>query len=146
MNVSKVIKTDPGKSVPFLIDCCHSCGYETWLHIDGKIDEIFNDFVEIGLDAINLMSPDLFDIDDLESKYKGKISFFSSIDHQDTLSSGDERKIRSEIELVLNKFGSDKGGIILYFCDGNASALGVGIERQKMIKEIIEDYKYYYKK
>jgi uroporphyrinogen decarboxylase len=123
-----------------IIDFCHKCNYDVWFHCDGKINEIMDDFVEIGVDAINLYSPDLLGIEEIGKKYKEKITFFSSIDHQYTLGNGGEGEIRSDIERVVKSWGSEKGGLILYFADLNAAGMGISNERQKMIVDIISQY------
>ena len=104
------------------------------------------DLIEIGLDAINLMSPELLGIEEIGRKYRHKITFFSSIDHQTSLISGSEEKIRKELEKVIKNWGSPRGGLVLYLCDGNGKALGVEAERQKWIIDIIRDYTDYYQK
>lgn len=129
-----------------LIDFCHKHGYHVWLHSDGKINDIMEDLIEIELDAINLMSPELLGVEEIGKKYRGKIAFFSSIDHQKTLAFGSEKEMRRELEKLIINWGSEKGGLVLYFCDGNAQALGISNERQRWIVDIIREYTNYYSK
>ena len=123
-----------------LIDFAHKYGLHVWMHSDGKINDIMDDLVDIGLDAINLNSPELLGIEEIGEKYRGKISFFSSIDTQKTLISGSKNEIRDEIEKVINSWASRKGGFIIYLDDGNYSTLGVSAERKKTVADILKEY------
>jgi len=127
-----------------LIDISHKHGLHVWMHSDGKINEIMDDLIEIGLDAINLTSPQLLGIEEVGKRYKGKINFFSAIDTQKTMIFGSEKEIREEFERVANNWASEKGGLIIYLDDGNYNTLGINPERKKMICGILREYKNYY--
>lgn len=127
-----------------LIDASHKYGLHIWMHSDGKINEIMEDLVEIGVDAINLNSPDLLGIEEVGKRWRGKINFFSSIDTQKTLISGTEKEIREEFERVADSWASKRGGLIIYLDDDNYSALRVDIDRKEMICGILKDYIDYY--
>jgi uroporphyrinogen decarboxylase len=127
-----------------LVELCHRYGLHLWMHSDGKINEIMNDLIEIGIDAINLNSPELLGIEEVGNKWKGVINFFSSIDTQKTLVYGNEKEIREEFEKVAFNWGSSKGGLIIYLDDGNYNTLGVNDERKKKVCKILQEYKNYY--
>lgn len=127
-----------------LIDLSHKYGLHLWMHSDGRINEIMDDLVEIGVDAINLNSPELLGIEEVGKRWKGKINFFSSIDTQRTLVFGSEREVREEFEKVANNWASKKGGLIIYLDDGNYNTLGINPERKKMICGILREYTNYY--
>jgi len=127
-----------------LINLSHKYGLHVWMHSDGRINEIMNDLIEIGVDAINLNSPELLGIEEVGKRWKGKINFFSSIDTQKTLVFGSEKEIREEFEKVAYNWASKKGGLIIYLDDGNYNTLEIDAERKKMICGILREYKNYY--
>jgi len=57
------------------IEIIHAAGKKVFFHSDGKIQAIFGELVDIGIDAINSQ---LFvmDIEELGRRYKGKITFW----------------------------------------------------------------------
>ena len=128
-----------------LIDISHKHGLHVWMHSDGKINEIMDDLIEIGLDAINLTSPQLLGIEEVGKRYKGKINFFSAIDTQKTMIFGSEKEIREEFERVANNWASEKGGLIIFLDDYNYDALELDIKRRKMLCEIFKEYTNYFK-
>ena len=127
-----------------LVDLSHNYGLHVWMHSDGKINEIMDDLIEIGVDAINLNSPELLGIEEVGKRWKGKIDFFSSIDTQKTLVFGSEKEIRKEFEKVACNWASAEGGLIIYLDDGNFNTLCINSERKKMICDILREYINYY--
>ena len=102
--------------------------------------------IEYGVDVINLISPELLGIEEIGKRYRGKIAFFSSIDHQKTISFGTEKDIRYDIEKIARNWSLKEGGLVLYFANLNATALGIDFNRQKWIVEIIKEYTNFYNK
>ena len=92
-------------------DLIHSAKKYVFFHSDGNIEEIFGDFVEIGIDAINSQ---LFvmNIEELGKKYKGKITFWGVIDRQNILPFGNIEEVGNAVKRVKNALYSDRGGII----------------------------------
>ncbi|MEN3189038.1 MAG: uroporphyrinogen decarboxylase family protein, partial [Atribacterota bacterium] len=54
-------------------------GKKAFLHCCGKVEEIFPDLVEIGLDVFNPFQPEVMDIFALKKAYHGKLSFWGGI-------------------------------------------------------------------
>ncbi|AEE97825.1 uroporphyrinogen decarboxylase family protein [Mahella australiensis] len=94
------------------IEAAHELGLDVWMHSCGYIWDIIPDFIEIGLDAINMDQVNLLGIDRLSAECGGKICFYNPIDIQATLPTGDREKIRAEAKKQIEKLGSFNGGFI----------------------------------
>lgn len=62
-------------------DLIHSAGKFAFMHSDGHIFDIYEDLIEVGVDAINSQ---LFcmDIEEIGRRFKGRITFWGEIDRQ----------------------------------------------------------------
>lgn len=95
-----------------LIDVIHEEGMVIRFHTDGKIEMIMDDFIELGVDIINIHQPRLFDIKSFGEKYAGKICFEVAVDIQDTLPTGDKEKIEQEVKELIKYWSTPQGGLI----------------------------------
>ena len=82
-----------------------------FMHSDGYISDVYEDFVEIGVDVINSQ---LFcmDLEDLGKRVKGKITFWGEIDRQQILRSKNPQDGRDAVRQVAKFLYDPKGGII----------------------------------
>lgn len=92
-------------------DIIHAAGKFTFFHTDGWTEEIFGDFVEVGIDAVNSQ---LFtmNIEELAQKYKGKITFWGEIDRQHVLPFGSTQEARQAVIRVRDALDDGTGGVI----------------------------------
>lgn len=92
-------------------DIVHAHGKYVFFHSDGFIEEIFDDLIEIGIDAINCQ---LFcmDIEKLAGKYKGKITFWGEIDRQKILPFGTPEEVKQAVYRVRRALDDGRGGVI----------------------------------
>jgi len=102
---------------PLYKDYCnlaHSNGKFAFMHSDGHILEIYEDLIEVGVDAINSQ---LFCMDfaELEKKAKGKITFWGEIDRQHILPSTNSQDGRNAVREVAKYLYDPSGGIIAQF-------------------------------
>lgn len=95
-----------------LIDTAHNRGIKFILHSCGYIFEIIEDFIEIGLDALQCDQQDNMGVDNLNEKFGGRIAFFSPVDVQTTLSSNDYKKISEKTKYLMKTLGGHNGGLI----------------------------------
>jgi uroporphyrinogen decarboxylase len=91
-------------------EIAHSFGKFVFMHSDGNITGIIPDLIEIGIDALNSQ---LFcmNIEELGSKFRGKITFWGEIDRQNILPHGSKLDIENAVKRVYDNLWSD-GGII----------------------------------
>ena len=92
-------------------DIIHKAGKYVFYHVDGFIEPIFGDLIEVGMDAINSQ---LFcmNIESLAEKYKGKVTFWGEIDRQRILSFGTTDEVHQAVQRVRNALDDDSGGVI----------------------------------
>ena len=93
--------------VKALIDLCHRHGLMAVYHGCGNARALFEDFVELGLDAYNpLEAKANLDVVQLKSQYAGRLAFVGNVDVR-VLESGDADAIRREL---LYKLRAAQGG------------------------------------
>ncbi len=122
-----------------IIDAAHSCGMHVWMHSDGKINELIEEFIELGLDAINLEQPLMLGIDDISRRYQGRIAFYPTLDLQRTLPSGSREEMGAQARELIEKWGTPQGGIIaLDYWD--YESIGIDENRARMALEAFQEH------
>jgi len=101
-------------------DLIHNAGKFAFMHSDGHIFQIYEDLIEIGVDAINSQ---LFcmDIEEIGKKFKGRITFWGEIDRQHILPSENLDDTREAVRRV-KKFLYDRSGGVIAQCEFGAAA------------------------
>lgn len=96
------------------IDLAHSHGKAAFMHSDGYITEIYDDLVELGLDAVNSQ---IFcmDMAELAAKAKGKMTFWGEIDRQHVLPATDPQTGRDAVRQAAAHLYDPAGGVIAQF-------------------------------
>jgi len=91
-------------------DLIHQAGKYVFFHSDGHIEEIFDDLLEVGIDALNSQ---LFvmDIEGLGRRYKGEICFWGEIDRR-LLFFGSPRQVAEAVYRVRKALDDSSGGVI----------------------------------
>lgn len=77
-------------------DIIHAAGKFAFFHSDGHTEAIYEDLIEVGVDAFNSQ---LFcmDIEKLGAKYAGRITFWGELDRQHILPFGTEEDVRASV-------------------------------------------------
>jgi hypothetical protein len=96
-----------------VFDAVHSAGWHVWLHSDGHINTIIEDFLGLDVDVLNLQQPLVNGIDEIGKRFAGRVCFESTCDIQKTLPFGSPDEIRKESRQLLDKWATPKGGFIL---------------------------------
>ena len=94
-----------------VIERLHSYDMKFMLHSCGYVNDIIDDFVEIGIDVFQFDQPALYDFDDLAKKIGGKATLWSPVDIQKVLPTGDKNKIQTEALRMIQAFHKN-GGLI----------------------------------
>jgi len=89
----------------------HDAGMDVWYHTDGHINEVFDDFLEIGVDVINCQAA-VIGLDFLREHGRGKVCFRTDIDRQKVMPFGSPSQVKEEVHKVFEMLGTPKGGII----------------------------------
>lgn len=103
-------------------------GMHVWLHSCGYVMEFIPLFIELGVDAVNLQQPRIFDLEELGRRFAGKICFNVPIDLQNTMPHGSQDEIREEAKLLVDTLSIDAGGII---ANEHPDYAGNGIDPEK---------------
>ncbi|MBN2211616.1 MAG: hypothetical protein JW709_09500 [Sedimentisphaerales bacterium] len=85
-------------------------GKYIFLHSCGKVDDLFDDLVDIGLDCFNPFQPEVMDVMHLMSKYHGRLAFHGGMSTQKTLPYGSVKDVEWECLNLIN--AGLKGGYI----------------------------------
>ncbi len=95
-----------------MVEAVKSRGKTTYLHSDGDIQEIIPDLIELGLDILNPVQPDVMDIYALKKEYGRDIAFHGGVSVQHLLPESTSDQLRSEIRRLIREIGSGGGFII----------------------------------
>jgi hypothetical protein len=106
-----------------LFDAMHAAGYDVWLHSCGRVNELIEGFVAVGVDVVNLQQPRALGIDEIGRRYRGRIAFSSLADIQATLPTGRDDLIRRDAEQLAEHWMSPEGGFVLSDY-GDGAAIG----------------------
>jgi len=105
--------------VKAITDYCHRNNLDVIYHGCGNVNEIFNDFIEIGIDACNPLEAKAdMDVIELRRKFGHKIGFFGNSNIQ-IWETGDRELIRRE---VLRKLNAAKGGGYIFASDHSVTS------------------------
>lgn len=89
----------------------HKAGKKVFYHSDGNIVDLYEEFIEVGVDAINSQ---LFcmDIEEIARRFKGRIAFWGEIDRQRTLPFGTPADVYRDVARVRRSLDDGRGGVI----------------------------------
>ncbi len=90
----------------------HKAGMQTFLHSCGYIVDILDDLIEIGLDAVHMDQQENMGLELLGERFGGRITFYSPVDVQKTMASGDLDAIRAYARRMVEILGRPEGGFI----------------------------------
>jgi uroporphyrinogen decarboxylase len=88
-----------------------AAGKYTMLHCCGKVDEIFPDLIECGLDIFNPFQPEVMDVFEIKRTYGNDLTFYGGISIQRTLPFGTVQQVKHEVRRLLDRIGEDGGYI-----------------------------------
>jgi uroporphyrinogen-III decarboxylase len=122
--------------VKAMIDESHSHGLPVIYHGCGNVNLIFEDFIEMGLDAYNPLEAKAgMDAVDLKRKYGNRIGYCGNSNIQ-IWETGDKELIRKE---VLRKLNAAKGGGFIFQSDHSVSS-GVSGHTYDFIVKLVREY------
>jgi len=96
-----------------IVDACHQRGMHYLLHSCGYIMDIIPDFVEVGVDVLQIDQPRLLGVDRLAREFGGKVCFWNCVDIQ--WSSRPEvtpAEARAEAQYMVEKLACFGGGLM----------------------------------
>ncbi len=108
-------------------------GKKVWFHSCGNVHSIIGDLIEIGVDVIELLQPDVIGIERLATDFGGKVCFCCSVDHQRRAISGTREEIFDYARRLRDTLGAFNGGYIAYIED--YACLGMDEQHYQWIRE-----------
>jgi uroporphyrinogen decarboxylase len=87
-------------------------GRTVMIHSCGKVQELFPDLIEVGLDVFNPFQPDVMDPYEMKRQYGHLLSFFGGVSVQHLLPHGTPAEIRAEARRMMDQVGLGGGFII----------------------------------
>ena len=122
-----------------IFEAAHAQGWDVWMHTCGKVNEIVEPLIEIGLDVINLQQPRALGIEEMGRRFAGRICFESLCDIQATLPFKGAEEIREEAKLLLERWATPKGGFILSDY-GDGEAIGVPLWKKEVMLDAFREF------
>ncbi|MBI2435858.1 MAG: hypothetical protein HYV26_23635 [Candidatus Hydrogenedentes bacterium] len=108
-------------------------GKKVWFHSCGDVFAIIDDLIDIGVDVIELLQPDLLGVERLAKAFGGRICFCCSVDHQRRAMSGTRDEIFAYARRLRDTLGTFNGGFIAYIED--YASLGMSEQNYQWIRE-----------
>ncbi len=115
-------------------DRIREAGCHTWMHSCGRINDIVEELIDVGLEVINNQQPNTVGLEEFGRRYRGRICFEAIVDTQSTLPRGTYDEIRDQARRLVVSYGTPAGGFIA--SDYNdAEAIGVTYDRRLVMFE-----------
>lgn len=92
----------------------HELGLHVWFHCCGDIAAILQDFLEVGVDVMNISQPNVVDIEAVAPGLRGRQCFLLPISYQTVGISGTPDEIHAEARRLHDALGTPEGGFIGY--------------------------------
>ncbi|MCR4415384.1 MAG: hypothetical protein NUV77_23485 [Thermoguttaceae bacterium] len=87
-------------------------GKAVMIHSCGKVQELFPDLIELGLDVFNPFQPEAMEPLDTKRRFGGDLTFYGGISVQNLLPFGTPEQVRAEVRRLRDSVGRG-GGFIL---------------------------------
>lgn len=94
-----------------LIDKIKAAGKKVFFHSDGYIMDLYPEFIELGVDAINSQLW-CMGVENVAEKYAGQITFWGEISRQTTLPNGTPEEIQECADIMKKYLQVNGGGLI----------------------------------
>jgi uroporphyrinogen decarboxylase len=92
-----------------LASIAHGAGMPFIMHTDGKLWEILDDLVALGLDALHPIEPKAMDIGEVKRRYGQRLALFGNIDLGYTLTRGTPDEVRAEVRQRIHDLAPGGG-------------------------------------
>ncbi len=95
----------------------HAAGKKVWFHSCGNVWEILPDLIDIGVDVLELLQPDIFGVERLGDAFRGTVCFCCAVDHQRRAVSATRAEIFAYARRLADTLSTPHGGFIGYVED-----------------------------
>jgi uroporphyrinogen decarboxylase len=122
--------------VKALVDLCHSYGLPVIYHGCGNVHKIFEDFIDIGVEAYNPLEAKAgLDVIDLRRRYGHRIGFCGNMD----VMKWADAPLEELKEIVLSKLNAAKGGGFIFQSDHSVPN-SISGERYDFVLKLVREY------
>jgi uroporphyrinogen decarboxylase len=87
-------------------------GKAVMIHSCGRVQELFPELIEIGLDVFNPFQPDVMDVYAVKRQFGDRLAFYGGMSVQKILPYGTPQQIRAEARRLMQQIGQGGGFII----------------------------------
>jgi uroporphyrinogen decarboxylase len=88
-----------------------AAGKRVFIHSCGKVEELFPELIQLGVDVFNPFQPEVMDVEAMKRRYGGSLTFFGGISTQRTLPYGTVAEVKQEVRRLLDRVGRQGGYI-----------------------------------
>jgi len=114
----------------------HDAGLLTLLHSCGEITAVLDDFIETGLDVIQMDQQENMGLARLGRDFGGRIAFWCPVDIQSTMARGNCDEVRAYVHTMIDALGRPEGGVI---CGYYGDPTGAG-HTQEAIEAMCDEF------
>ena len=123
-----------------MVSVTHAAGMPFILHSDGRLHDVLEDLIAIGVDALNPIEPKAMDINDLKRRCAGRLAIFGNIDLGSTLVLGTPADVKAEVrQRILDLAPGGGYGV----SSSNSIARYVPAENYHALREAVLEYGQY---
>jgi uroporphyrinogen decarboxylase len=79
-----------------------NAGKCVFIHSCGKVDELFDDLIDIGLNCFNPFQPEVMDVFDILKRYRGRLALHGGLSTQRTLPYGSVEDVKIATRKLLD--------------------------------------------
>lgn len=83
-----------------------------FMHSCGKVEEVIDDFIEIGVQVLNPIQPECNDLHAIYSKYKDRLAFWGGIGVQSVMPNGTPEEVKLQVRTTNELLGKEGGFLI----------------------------------
>ncbi len=116
----------------------HDGGAKFVIHSCGNIGEIFPDFIELGIDGVESLQPNINDLAMLKAKFGDKIALLGTIDDSGLLVNGTPDQVKREVKKSIQVLGKGGG----YVPGATNFLLNAKVENIQAMVEAIREFQW----
>jgi uroporphyrinogen decarboxylase len=87
-------------------------GRAVCIHCCGKVQELFPELIEVGVQVFNPFQPEVMDLREMKARYGDALAFYGGVSIQQLLPFGSPQEVRDEVRRMLDDLGPGGGFII----------------------------------
>jgi len=88
-------------------------GSHAIMHSCGDVLDIVPDLIECGVQVLNPVQSMAMDIDELGTRYRGKLCFWGGVSNQRELTAGTPSDVRRQVRYLIDRLATERGGLTL---------------------------------